>query len=143
MTKSKHQHVVPHRQGWAVKAAGARKATQVFSTEKEAIERAREIAQNQQSEVVIHRSNGQIQDKDSHGNDSNPLFNQNREVTQHLEKIIQTEISDEPTYDYTARPLWELIVEIGAQVPDEEWAKVPSDFARNAEYYMYGSPKES
>ena len=51
--------------------------------------------------------------------------------------------SDEPAYDYTARPLWELIVEIGAQVPDEEWAKVPSDFARNDEYYMYRSPKES
>lgn len=142
MTKSKHQHVVPHRQGWAVKATGARKATQVISTEKEAIERAREIAQNQQSEVIIYGSNGQIRDKDSHSNDSNPLFNQSREVTQHLEKVIQME-SDEPAYDYTARPLWELIVEIGAQVPDEEWAKVPSDFARNDEYYMYRSPKES
>lgn len=142
MVKRKPQHVVPHRQGWAVKAAGARRATQVFSTEKEAINRAREIAQNQQSEVIIHRPNGQFREQDSYSNDPNPLSTQNREASQQSTNVIQTETSSETAYDSTARPLWELIVELGAQVPDEEWAKVPSDFARNAEHYMYGTPKE-
>jgi hypothetical protein len=25
------------------------------------------------------------------------------------------------------RPIWEKVAEIGAQIPDEEWAKAPSD----------------
>ena len=27
----------------------------------------------------------------------------------------------------TRRPIWEVIVEIGEQIPDEEWVKVPAD----------------
>ena len=142
MTKSKHQHVVPHHQGWAVKAAGAKKATQVFSTEKEAIKRAREIAQNQQSEVVIHSSSGQFQDQNSYSKDFNPLPKQNREATQHSYKDTQTQTSGDTAYDSTARPLWELIVEIGAQVPDEEWAKMPTDLSKNVDHYLYGAPKD-
>lgn len=38
-------------------------------TQKEAINRTRNISQNQGSELVIHRMNGQIRDKDSHGKD--------------------------------------------------------------------------
>jgi hypothetical protein len=38
----------------------------------EATERAREIAINQRSEVVIHRRDGRIRDSDSYGNDPNP-----------------------------------------------------------------------
>lgn len=72
MSKGKNQHVVPHPQGWAVKSEGATKATKVVPTQKEAIDAARPIAQNQQSEVVIHRPNGQIRDKDSYGSDPNP-----------------------------------------------------------------------
>jgi len=34
------------------------------------------------------------------------------------------------------------LMEIGARVPDEEWAKLPRDLARNFEHYMYGAPKE-
>jgi len=69
---TKNQHVVPHNGKWAVRGAGNEKATKVTSTQAEAIKIAREIAINQQSEVVIHRPNGQIRDKDSYGNDSCP-----------------------------------------------------------------------
>jgi hypothetical protein len=41
-------------------------------TQEEARQTARNIAINQQSEVVIHRPNGQIRDKDSYGNDPFP-----------------------------------------------------------------------
>ena len=68
----KNQHVTPHGQAWQVKGAGNQKATTVTSTQKEAISIAREIAQNQKSEVVIHRRDGRIKDKDSYGNDPNP-----------------------------------------------------------------------
>jgi hypothetical protein len=53
----KNQHVVPHEKGWAVKGAGNKKATSIHNTQEEARKAAREIAINQQSEVVIHRPN--------------------------------------------------------------------------------------
>lgn len=72
MSKGKNQHVTRHPEGWQVKGAGNDKATAVTNTQAEAIETAREIAKNQQSEVVIHGKDGRIRDKDSYGNDPHP-----------------------------------------------------------------------
>ena len=68
----KNQHVVPNGKKWSIKGAGNSRKTGSFDTQKEAIDKAREIAINQKSEVVIHRKNGKIRDKDSYGNDKNP-----------------------------------------------------------------------
>ncbi|MFM5648703.1 DUF2188 domain-containing protein [Aeromonas veronii] len=68
----KNQHVVPHENGWAVKGEGNQKATSVHNTQQQAIDAARDIARNQQSELVIHRLDGRIRDKDSHGKDPFP-----------------------------------------------------------------------
>ena len=68
----KNQHVVPSGKDWAVKGEGNDKATKIVDTQAEAIRIAREIAINQKSEVVIHRPDGTIRDKDSYGNDPNP-----------------------------------------------------------------------
>lgn len=69
----KNQHVTPHHAGgWQVKGAGNTRATVRTTTQKEAIDIAREISRNQGSELVIHRPNGQIRDKDSHGRDPFP-----------------------------------------------------------------------
>ena len=69
----KNQHVTPHPSGgWQVKGAGNSRATVRTSTQRDAIDIAREISRNQQSELVIHRPNGQIREKDSHGNDPYP-----------------------------------------------------------------------
>ena len=70
--KRKNQHVVPSGNDWAIKGAGNEKATKIVPTQSQAIRIAREIAINQSSEVVIHRQNGKIRDKDSYGKDSNP-----------------------------------------------------------------------
>jgi len=40
------------------------------------------------------------------------------------------------------RPIWEIIMELGASIPEEEWAKVPTDGAKNLDHYLYGAPKE-
>lgn len=68
----KNQHVVPQGNQWAVKGEKNVKATKIVETQTEAINIARKIAINQQSELVIHRPNGQIRDKDSYGNDDYP-----------------------------------------------------------------------
>ena len=69
----KKQHVVPHPDGgWQVKGEGNSRATVRTETQKDAINIARDIARNQGSELVIHRSDGTIRDKDSHGRDPFP-----------------------------------------------------------------------
>jgi hypothetical protein len=68
MTK-KNQHVVPHDKKWAVLGENNEKVTRVTNTQNEAIKIAIDIAIQQKVEVVIHRPNGQIRDKNSYGND--------------------------------------------------------------------------
>lgn len=68
----KNQHVVPKGDEWAVKGEGNNKATRVVDTQAEAIKIAREIAINQESELVIHGKDGKIRDKDSYGKDPCP-----------------------------------------------------------------------
>lgn len=68
----KNQHVVSHPDGWAVKGEGNDRATSVHSTQAEAIDAARSIARNQQSELLIHGRDGQIRERDSYGNDPFP-----------------------------------------------------------------------
>lgn len=73
MGKGKNQHVVPHKDGgWAVKGEGNSKATVITETKKEALNAGKAIAQNQQSELVIHGKDGKIQDSNSYGNDPFP-----------------------------------------------------------------------
>jgi len=72
MTK-KNQHVVPTGDGkWGIRGEGNSKVTKKTPTQTEAIDIARDIAKNQSSEVVIHRKDGKIRDKDSYGNDPIP-----------------------------------------------------------------------
>lgn len=40
------------------------------------------------------------------------------------------------------RPIWERVTEISAQVPAEEWSKLPKDLSKNVDHYLYGSPQE-
>ncbi|NLI41586.1 MAG: DUF2188 domain-containing protein [Caldisericales bacterium] len=69
----KNQHVVPTKDNrWGVRGEGNSRITKKTDNQSEAINVARDIARNQQSEVVIHRPNGQIRDKDSYGNDPCP-----------------------------------------------------------------------
>lgn len=65
----KNQHVVPHQGKWAVKGAGNERNTVITNTQQQAIEKARQIAKNQESELLIHGRNGTVREKNSYGND--------------------------------------------------------------------------
>ncbi len=71
----KNVHVVPSNGKWGVKGEGNQKMTALTDTQAEAIAKARQIAQNQQSELIIHGRNGRIRERDSHGNDPYPPAN--------------------------------------------------------------------
>ena len=66
-----------------------------------------------------------------------------------LEKIVQqirgisqeahpappaVEDQDNPT----PQPIWEILEEIGATVPESEWEKVPTDWSKNVDLYHKG-----
>lgn len=69
---SKGQHVVPNGGKWAVRRAGAERASGLFSTQKEAIARARELAKNQGTELYVHGQDGRIRERSSFGKDPLP-----------------------------------------------------------------------
>ncbi len=61
-----HQHVVPHEDGWAVKGEGNQRYTAIYKYQDDAIDRARDIAENYGSDVIIHRKDGSIRDRRSY-----------------------------------------------------------------------------
>ena len=68
----KNVHVVPNGKGWAVKTEGNSTPLSKHRTQGAAAEAGRPVAEKNRSELVIHRPNGQIRDKDSFGNDPCP-----------------------------------------------------------------------
>lgn len=71
---SKSTHVVPNKEkgGWDIKQSGGQRSSGHFDTQREAIDRARQISQNQRTELYVHNRKGQIREKDSHGKDPFP-----------------------------------------------------------------------
>lgn len=65
-------HVVPNGTGWAVREAGRTTPVSNHRTQGAAEDSGRRVAQDNQSELVIHRPNGQIRNSNSYGNDPCP-----------------------------------------------------------------------
>jgi hypothetical protein len=64
-------NVVPNGgEGWKITRDNGKRASAVVGTKAEAVDRAREIAQNQGAELVVRNQDGRIAVKDSHGRDS-------------------------------------------------------------------------
>lgn len=39
------------------------------------------------------------------------------------------------------KPIWEEILEATADIPDEDWDKLPADLAEQHDHFIYGTPK--
>ena len=71
--KGRNQHITKRSDGnWQVKGEGACRASFVTTTQSEAIKLGRRICSNQESELIIHRRDGRIRARDSHGHDPFP-----------------------------------------------------------------------
>lgn len=68
----KQTHIVPRDNGWGVKDTGNQRDSRHFDRKQDAVDWGRQHSQNVDSELVIHNKNGQIGQKDSHGNDPYP-----------------------------------------------------------------------
>lgn len=67
----KNQHVVYSTKDgkWEVKSEGNKTASAVFDTQKAAMEKGRELAKEQKSELLVHGKNGEIRIRNSYGHD--------------------------------------------------------------------------
>ncbi|MCY3956652.1 MAG: DUF2188 domain-containing protein [Nitrospira sp.] len=66
-----NQHVVPFEGDWAVRPEHG-EITSIHRTQQEAIDVARFQAQIEESELFIHRRNGQFRERNTYGRDPYP-----------------------------------------------------------------------
>ena len=63
-------HVVPNADGgWDVRRGGASRSSGHFDIKQDAVQHARKISRNAETELKIHNLDGRIAQSDSHGND--------------------------------------------------------------------------
>lgn len=60
-----------------------------------------------------------------------------RQVAELIDELLKEEQAGTD-----ARPIWEIFAELSAQVPAEEWSKLPPDGAEQHDHYLYGVPKK-
>jgi hypothetical protein len=66
-------HVVSNPDGgWAVRREGAERASKRFQSKEDAVRYARSICQGERVDLVVHRIDGTIIEKNSYGNDPHP-----------------------------------------------------------------------
>jgi type I restriction enzyme S subunit len=60
-----------------------------------------------------------------------------KRTSQDRNGVSQSEKSSNSfTFDADATPIWELAAQLSAQVPDEEWEKLPTDLSKRFDYYQ-------
>ncbi|MDD5529324.1 MAG: DUF2188 domain-containing protein [bacterium] len=73
MANRKVLHVVPNDNQWGIKGEGSGKIIKLFPTKPKAVNKAREMAKNNQpSQVVIHKENGRFQEERTYKEDPFP-----------------------------------------------------------------------
>jgi hypothetical protein len=49
--------------------------------------------------------------------------------------------SRSPGHGAPTRPIEEILKELAAEIPQEEWERLPADLTDNLDHYLYGTPK--
>jgi hypothetical protein len=58
-----------------------------------------------------------------------------------LESLVEPRAESSPV-EPSELPIWEKLIEIANQVPEEEIADQPTDLAEQHDHYIYGTPKK-
>ena len=69
---TKQVWVSPSDGDWKVHSAGSERAAGIYDTKAEAVERAKEIAENKHAELLVQNRDGEIGWRNSYGNDPFP-----------------------------------------------------------------------
>ena len=68
----RNYHVVQRGGGWGVLGEGKSRSASNHTTQQQAFEAARELAQKTGGEVFVHGRNGQIRERNTYGSDPYP-----------------------------------------------------------------------
>lgn len=75
---------------------------------------------------------------------ANTIFEKVKELSvseqREVLKIVEDKVLNQ--LDRNSRPIWEVLVEMSAEIPEEIWAEMPSDGSINHDHYLYGAPKK-
>jgi Arc/MetJ-type ribon-helix-helix transcriptional regulator len=58
-----------------------------------------------------------------------------------LQRLQEADAQRDASPACEAKPIWEEALELTADVPAQEWDKLPSDLAEQHDHYIYGTPK--
>jgi hypothetical protein len=111
MSKKRDYHVVPSpRGGWTIRREGLERANGVFDRKSDAMEYARRLARDSQSEMIVHRRDGRITDSIVYGKDPRPPRDRSRDSlpkgygSLRGEFITRTDVdTTKPVYGQAAR----------------------------------------
>jgi hypothetical protein len=67
MSGKRDVHVVPSDKGWRVEVEGHSRASGTHETQQAAWQQAKQIAQRNQSQALLHGRNGQIRERTTYG----------------------------------------------------------------------------
>lgn len=57
-------------------------------------------------------------------------------------RVLVYPITEKSSELPSTRPIAEILAEIAAAIPEEELAKLPTDFTDQLDHYIYGTPKQ-
>ena len=69
MSNQHHVTYSKEKEKWQIKPSNGQRSIKDFNRKQDAVDRAREISTNKKTELVVHKKDGKIGFKDSHGND--------------------------------------------------------------------------
>ena len=58
-----NQHVVPYKEGWAIRREGNKRITSKHRKQSTAIRKAKSLARKHKANLIIHRQDGTIRDR--------------------------------------------------------------------------------
>ena len=62
-------------------------------------------------------------------------------ILHRLDQLVTVSVVPAPKVASDTRPIWKKIAEIVADIPPEEFDKLPTDLAENHDHYLYGARK--
>lgn len=103
-------HVVPHDRGWALKEEGRQNPLAVFDTQREAIDEGRTKAINDDDDVdlVVHRTDGRIRERQTFGEMS--VANGNGNGRTAPSRVEKTEVQPEDVIPVGSRISWSAML---------------------------------
>jgi hypothetical protein len=108
--QSQRVHIVPHEQGWALKREGETKIESVHPTQAAAIDAGRDMARQDEVDLVVHRQDGTFRNVLTYTNDNENMSANNNPDRGHAERGNRKRLEPHDVFSVGSRVSWSAIV---------------------------------